>query len=509
MVELAIKRGVYFEIKYSGLIADAQARRLMLSDARLLVDWTRGKNLIISSSAISVNDIRGPYDVANLSSFLLGLSKERAKAAISRNCSSLITNALRKKDYKEAIRIERIASDDKLDSGSDWFGDWNDWDPISSGKGDLPPLDDISKLFSAVSKQPKSCPAIDFLSSDNTFSLKDHISSNGKGPIAVNERETNISCPKKPVSGTVAKLSSSADDVLVDNRKSVPVAPLGLKISGYEGSKVSLSSRLGVFADAEESTMAVTVSNNETVENSTENNGATDAAGIPCSDTQLKYCTFKGKDSLVSTDFFLANTSTIDEISTTCVEDVRTSDSPGIVSVTTVAPSDVTELVCKISNAADGHLSSNGKEAFSLKSLEKIIPEEQIEATGLEREPNDEVFSDNAPQKIDFLESDPSGGIDGQLSGAVPFVSELKTLEEEVLVDTDACMEEVLVKHEDHNQQEATSAYGYRLKSGKGKQKGRSCQSYPLPFKSPLKRKVFKRKSCQRRRSIRRCKDGF
>jgi len=57
---------------------------------QLLVDWTRGKNLFISSSASGINDIRGPYDVANLSSFLLGLSKERAKAAISGNCRSSI-----------------------------------------------------------------------------------------------------------------------------------------------------------------------------------------------------------------------------------------------------------------------------------------------------------------------------------------------------------------------------------------------------------------------------------
>lgn len=52
---------------------------------QLLVDWTRGKNLIFSSAAPSVNELRGPYDVANLSS-LLGLSMERAKAAISKNC---------------------------------------------------------------------------------------------------------------------------------------------------------------------------------------------------------------------------------------------------------------------------------------------------------------------------------------------------------------------------------------------------------------------------------------
>ena len=52
---------------------------------QLLVDWTRGNNLIFSSAAPSVNELRGPYDVANLSS-LLGLSMERAKVAISKNC---------------------------------------------------------------------------------------------------------------------------------------------------------------------------------------------------------------------------------------------------------------------------------------------------------------------------------------------------------------------------------------------------------------------------------------
>lgn len=52
---------------------------------QLLVDWTGGKNLIISSGGSSVNEIRGPYDVANLLS-LLGISMERGKASISKSC---------------------------------------------------------------------------------------------------------------------------------------------------------------------------------------------------------------------------------------------------------------------------------------------------------------------------------------------------------------------------------------------------------------------------------------
>ena len=53
--------------------------------SKLLVDWTRGKNIIFSSAAPSVTELRGPYDISNLSS-LVGLSMERAKAALSKNC---------------------------------------------------------------------------------------------------------------------------------------------------------------------------------------------------------------------------------------------------------------------------------------------------------------------------------------------------------------------------------------------------------------------------------------
>ncbi|XP_068669515.1 protein GAMETOPHYTE DEFECTIVE 1-like isoform X2 [Aristolochia californica] len=52
---------------------------------KMLVDWTQGKNIIISSAAATANELRGPNDVANLS-VLLGLSMEKAKAAISKNC---------------------------------------------------------------------------------------------------------------------------------------------------------------------------------------------------------------------------------------------------------------------------------------------------------------------------------------------------------------------------------------------------------------------------------------
>nr|KAJ0207434.1 hypothetical protein LSAT_V11C500289860 [Lactuca sativa] len=176
LIKAAIERGVYFEITYSGLVLDAQLRRQMISNAKVLVDWTRGKNLIFSSAAPSVTELRGPHDVANLAS-LLGLSMERAKASVSRTCRSLLENSLRKKKfYKEAIRVELITTD--IEGAG--FDDWLKWDPISSGEGDLQ-IDDMAKSFAASSKESKTVKAIDFVSvidglSSHGLHIKDMVS---------------------------------------------------------------------------------------------------------------------------------------------------------------------------------------------------------------------------------------------------------------------------------------------------------------------------------------------
>ncbi|XP_073291753.1 protein GAMETOPHYTE DEFECTIVE 1-like [Primulina huaijiensis] len=166
MVKSAIKRGVYFEITYSGLLGDAQSRRLMISNSKMLVDWTRGKNLIFSSAASSAMELRGPLDVSNLFS-LLGLSIEHAKAAISKNCRSLLANALRKKQfYKEAVKVEEIPSHGQVNPKHPAFDEWLKWDPVSSGEGDLL-LDDMKKSFSLSNCTIKKVKTIDFTSSMN------------------------------------------------------------------------------------------------------------------------------------------------------------------------------------------------------------------------------------------------------------------------------------------------------------------------------------------------------
>ncbi|KAG8050883.1 hypothetical protein GUJ93_ZPchr0009g1617 [Zizania palustris] len=137
MLKLALQRGLYFEIAYSPLITDATSGRQLMAQAKLLVDWTKGKNLIISSAAHVASEIRGPYDVVNLCAYLLGLSTQRAKAAISVNCRTLISKAMRKKHfYKETIRIDSLLPNEQLNSANFKLGDWIGCDLIPC-KADL------------------------------------------------------------------------------------------------------------------------------------------------------------------------------------------------------------------------------------------------------------------------------------------------------------------------------------------------------------------------------------
>ncbi|XP_014498455.1 uncharacterized protein LOC106759678 isoform X1 [Vigna radiata var. radiata] len=182
MVKVAMQRGVCFEVTYSGLFADIQKRRQLISSAKLLMDWTRGHNIVFSSAAPTVNELRGPCDVANLLS-LFGLSKERANAAISKNCRILLANSLRKKRfYKEAVRVEVLSTDGASHSKEDRYQELLQWDPISSGEGDIL-LNDVQKSSLFSCKASKTEKAIDFGSlvnslPSNSFEIKNFLPAN-------------------------------------------------------------------------------------------------------------------------------------------------------------------------------------------------------------------------------------------------------------------------------------------------------------------------------------------
>uniref|UniRef100_A0A8C8AIL2 Ribonuclease P protein subunit p30 n=1 Tax=Otus sunia TaxID=257818 RepID=A0A8C8AIL2_9STRI len=79
-VNMAIDRGIYFELLYTPAIKDSTMRRYTISNAISLMQICKGK---VSSQ--SESKLRGPYDVANLG-LLFGLSEGEAKAAVSTNC---------------------------------------------------------------------------------------------------------------------------------------------------------------------------------------------------------------------------------------------------------------------------------------------------------------------------------------------------------------------------------------------------------------------------------------
>ncbi|XP_047327996.1 protein GAMETOPHYTE DEFECTIVE 1-like [Impatiens glandulifera] len=226
MVKAAIQRGVYFEITYSGLITDAQTRRQLISNAKLLVDWTRGKNLIISSAAPSVSEMRGPYDIANLTS-LLGLPMERAKAALSKNCRALLTHAVRRKHYyKEAVRVELIPSTGNSDETKEkLLNDWLlNWDPISSGDGDLL-LDEMKNSVSASNLVSKTVKAIDFASVMN--SIASAAEEAVKHPYTVSEETNRDGLNSKPIDCANHLTDVENTNVLEDTK--IPDASLVLE----------------------------------------------------------------------------------------------------------------------------------------------------------------------------------------------------------------------------------------------------------------------------------------
>ncbi|KAJ7947731.1 Ribonuclease P subunit p30 [Quillaja saponaria] len=143
---------------------------------------------------------------------------ERAKAAISRNCRTLLTNGLRKKQfYKETIKVEEISS--AFDSKEAWH-DLLKWDPLSSGEGDLL-LDDMAKSFSASSKMSKIVKAIDFASAipgmpSHVFQVKDLISANKACSLSPDVNKNPISSPEaiEPTAACHGSERSNRLDVL-------------------------------------------------------------------------------------------------------------------------------------------------------------------------------------------------------------------------------------------------------------------------------------------------------
>jgi len=70
-VNLALSRGMVFEIRYSPAIRDQAARKNLFVSAAALIKITKGKNILLSSDAQAVLELRAPADVINMFVFAL------------------------------------------------------------------------------------------------------------------------------------------------------------------------------------------------------------------------------------------------------------------------------------------------------------------------------------------------------------------------------------------------------------------------------------------------------
>lgn len=108
LMKAAVSRGVCFEVTYaSSLGDDATARRLLFSNIAVIVRFTKGKSLLISSGASSALRLRSPHDVINLAA-ILGLAADHAKAVVAHNPLVALAHSASRRGHNQSVVISEI-----------------------------------------------------------------------------------------------------------------------------------------------------------------------------------------------------------------------------------------------------------------------------------------------------------------------------------------------------------------------------------------------------------------
>ena len=109
LLDEAVRRGIHFELQYAAFLHSPAIRREMLNTTQVMLQFLRGRNVIITSAADSANQLRGPFDVMNLGA-VLGISEENAGRAISQNCSLVLKHAAKRR--QRLLPTETISSEE-------------------------------------------------------------------------------------------------------------------------------------------------------------------------------------------------------------------------------------------------------------------------------------------------------------------------------------------------------------------------------------------------------------
>uniref|UniRef100_UPI00358F471B ribonuclease P protein subunit p30 n=1 Tax=Myxine glutinosa TaxID=7769 RepID=UPI00358F471B len=114
LTNLAVQRGIYFEITYAAGLCDTTMRRYLIGNAITLTQICKGRNIIISSAADNSMRLRSPYDVANLA-LLFGLSEVEGKATVADNCRAVCLHAESRKTLKGVLRTRLVVNPEEED----------------------------------------------------------------------------------------------------------------------------------------------------------------------------------------------------------------------------------------------------------------------------------------------------------------------------------------------------------------------------------------------------------
>ncbi|KAI7877744.1 PHP domain-like protein [Lichtheimia hyalospora FSU 10163] len=132
--QLAIQRGMFFEVCYGQLIRSAQYKNIFFSNVKRLVEVTRGDNIIFSSEALQALEIRSSKDIKMFGQ-LLGMTHTQVEAAVSQNCQRLLLKAeTRQSTLNAVIRMDFIVPEPDNQSSHKRKLDKNDNEPNQKKK---------------------------------------------------------------------------------------------------------------------------------------------------------------------------------------------------------------------------------------------------------------------------------------------------------------------------------------------------------------------------------------
>lgn len=108
---VAIRRNMFFELKYSPAITDSNERRATITRAQQYHMSGKSKGIVISSEAKDRFHIRSPFDISSLG-LIFGLSEEQAKCAISTMSKKVLIAAESRRLGRTPalIKYEHVAS---------------------------------------------------------------------------------------------------------------------------------------------------------------------------------------------------------------------------------------------------------------------------------------------------------------------------------------------------------------------------------------------------------------